>query len=180
MVMNEKSPFLTVEDLILASLPKFGGSIVKTPLIERVEKLLNRQTLTNTPNFFVPIPMNNSTSNTTNQNKNSSPNLKNQNGNSSTNSANQTANPVSTSPFGNMTFDEAFTRLRMIWASIPAKNRQMMLPVLVERLSRRIADPMEREDFRTIAMSLEEIQQNDDVIQKYLPIILILSLMRGG
>jgi hypothetical protein len=80
----------------------------------------------------------------------------------------------------NMTFDEAFTRLRMIWASIPEKSRQTMLPVLVERLSKRIADPTDREDFRTLAMSLQETQQNGDVLQKYLPIILILSMMRGG
>jgi hypothetical protein len=104
-----------------------------------------------------------------------------------------TANPATTAPTptppatstpptlgSNMTFDEAFTRLRMIWASIPEKSRQTMLPVLVERLSRRIADPTDREDFRTLATSLEETQQNNDALQKYLPIILILSMMRGG
>jgi hypothetical protein len=79
-----------------------------------------------------------------------------------------------------MSFEEAFTRLRMLLATIPEKNRQAMLPLLVERIGKRIADPTDREDFQTLAMSLQENQQNSDVLQKYLPIILILSMMRGG
>jgi hypothetical protein len=149
MVMSAKPTFITVEDLIRASLPKFAENIIRKPFEDIISRIQQPQTPTAKPASSSPTPT-------------------------------ATATSVSTSPFGNMTFDEAFTRLRMIWASIPAKSRQAMLPVLVERLSRRIADPMEREDFRTIAMSLAEIQQNDDVMQKYLPIILILSLMRGG
>jgi hypothetical protein len=148
--MNEKS-FFTAEDLAKASLPKFAENITKKPFADIISKIQKSETPTAKPASTVPTP-----------------------------TATSTPTSTPTAVGSNMTFDEAFTRLRMIWASIPEKSRQTMLPVLVERLSRRIADPTDREDFRTLAMSLQENQQNGDALQKYLPLILILSMMRGG
>jgi len=91
-----------------------------------------------------------------------------------------TSPPMSTPVSGGMTFDEAFTRLRMLLGTIPQKSRQSVLPVLVERMSRRLSDPADREDFRTLGMSLLETQQEGDGFQKYMPILLILSLMRNS
>jgi len=91
-----------------------------------------------------------------------------------------TSTPTSTPVSGGMTFDEAFTRLRMLLGTIPQKSRQAMLPILVERMSRRLSDPADREDFRTLGMSLLDTQQETDALQKYMPILLILSMMRSG
>ena len=88
--------------------------------------------------------------------------------------------PMSTPVSGGLTFDEAFTRLRMLLGTIPQKSRQAMLPILVERMSRRLSDPADREDFRTLGMSLLDTQQESDAFQKYMPILLILSMMRSG
>lgn len=150
MAINNNSSF-SVADLAKVNLPKFAENIVKKPFADIISSIQNTSTPTAKPASSTP-----------------------------TTTATSTAVSTPTAPTANMSFEEAFTRLRMLLATIPEKNRQAMLPLLVERIGKRIADPTDREDFQTLAMSLQENQQNSDVLQKYLPIILILSMMRGG
>jgi hypothetical protein len=78
-----------------------------------------------------------------------------------------------------MGFDEAFSRLRMMLGALPESQRQKMLPFLIERISKRVK-PEDVEDFKTLAYSLGEDNSNSNAFEKYLPILLILSMMRGG
>ena len=155
MAMSNGS-FITVEDLVKAALPKVAGRVINFGGTQKsaapaAKPLFDISTPTAKPTSSAPPPT----------------------------AASAPSVPTPTAS-GGMTFDEAFTRLRMIWASIPQKNRQAMLPILVERLGRRIADPADREDFRTLAMSLQETPQEGDALQKYMPLLIILSLMRSG
>jgi len=76
--------------------------------------------------------------------------------------------------------DQAFSRLRIMWGALPAHQRQKMLPILVERMAKRVR-PEDVEDFRSLAYSLmEESETKSDVLERYLPILLILSMMRSS
>jgi len=154
--MNDDKPIITAEDLLRVRLPKVAGRVISFGGTRKSETPAAK------PLFDITTPTAKPTSSAPPPTAASAPSV-----------------PTPTAS-GGMTFDEAFTRLRMIWASIPQKNRQAMLPILVERLGRRIADPADREDFRTLAMSLEEAPQEGDALQRYMPLLLILSMMRSG
>jgi len=79
-----------------------------------------------------------------------------------------------------LSFDEAFSRFRIMVGTLPAHQRQKMLPILVERMAKRVK-PEDVEDFKTLAYGLlEENGNKSDVLERYLPILLILSMMRSG
>jgi hypothetical protein len=78
-----------------------------------------------------------------------------------------------------MSFDEAFSRFRMMVGALPANQRQKLIPMLIERIAKRVK-PEDVEDFKTMAYSLSGENDNNDALGKYLPILLILSMMRGG
>ena len=79
-----------------------------------------------------------------------------------------------------MNFDEGISRLRMMLGVLPANQRQKALPILIERMAKRL-NPEDVEDFKTIGYGLlEEEEAKKDVLEKYLPVLLILSMMRSG
>jgi hypothetical protein len=83
-------------------------------------------------------------------------------------------------PTPTISFDEGVSRLRMMLGVLPANQRQKALPVLIERMAKRL-NPEDVEDFRTIGYGLlEEEDTKKDALEKYLPILLILSMMRSG
>jgi hypothetical protein len=95
-----------------------------------------------------------------------------------------TANTSTTTPTLSteppLNFDEAFSRFRIMLGILPAHQRQKMLPILVERMAKRVR-PEDVEDFKTLAYGmLEENGNKSDVLERYLPILLILSMMRSG
>jgi len=83
-------------------------------------------------------------------------------------------------PTPTMNFDEGISRLRMMLGVLPANQRQKALPILIERMAKRL-NPEDVEDFKTIGYGLlEEEEAKKDVLEKYLPVLLILSMMRSG
>jgi len=79
-----------------------------------------------------------------------------------------------------LNFDEGVSRLRMMLGVLPAHQRRKALPILVERMAKRL-NPEDVEDFRTIGYGLlEEEEPRKDALERYLPILLILSMMRSG
>jgi len=83
-------------------------------------------------------------------------------------------------PTSTISFDEAVSRLRMMLGVLPTNQRQRALPVLIERMAKRL-NPEDVEDFRTIGYGLlGEEDTKKDALEKYMPILLILSMMRSG
>jgi len=83
-------------------------------------------------------------------------------------------------PTPTMSFDEGVSRLRMVLGVLPAHQRRKVLPILVERMAKRLI-PEDVEDFKTIGYGLlEEEETKRDALERYLPILLILSMMRSG
>jgi hypothetical protein len=68
----------------------------------------------------------------------------------------------------------------MMLSVLPANQRGKALPILIERMAKRL-NPEDVEDFKTIGYGLlEEEETKKDALEKYLPILLILSMMRSG
>jgi hypothetical protein len=83
-------------------------------------------------------------------------------------------------PTSTISFDEGISRLRMMLGVLPTNQRQRALPVLIERMAKRL-NPEDVEDFRTIGYGLlGEEDTKKDALEKYMPILLILSMMRSG
>jgi len=83
-------------------------------------------------------------------------------------------------PTPTISFDEGISRLRMMLGVLPTNQRQRALPVLIERMAKRL-NPEDVEDFRTIGYGLlGEEDTKKDALEKYMPILLILSMMRSG
>jgi len=84
-------------------------------------------------------------------------------------------------PTSALNFDEGVSRLRMMLGVLPAHQRRKALPILIERMAKRL-NPEDVEDFKTIGYGLleEEEETKKDALERYLPILLILSMMRGS
>jgi hypothetical protein len=100
--------------------------------------------------------------------------------NSNTKSPQQTPMVFVETTSAGMSFDEAFSRLRMLLGALPSRQREKLLPILVERIAKRVK-PEDVEDFKTLGYSLQEERENkDDILKTYLPILLIFSLLRSN